>query len=249
MNVSRPLRNFLFAGLSFLCFPSQAGVFSPYEAVYEVNRGNIMLGDTNFRMEATEDNCYRIKGVAEPKGLAALFAGETTEESHFCLVNGHIRSQMYRVKRKGGDEDDSYTLRFDWGNKLVTTDKDEPRELPAEGFDRTVMELALRQQLARHFSKSDKLPDKPFIFLMVEDDEIKPYRFQVTGKETVNTRVGRFETLRIERVNSKKRQFRLWLAPSLDYLPVRLERQRKDKPIISMTLRELPLSPSEDNQD
>ena len=230
--------------LAFTALPVQAEVFSPYKAVYEVNRGSIMLGDTTFSMQPAEKNCFHIKGIAEPMGLAALFAGKTTEESHFCLENGHIRSQKYRLEREGGDEDDSYTLRFDWGNQLVTTDKGESRELPAEGFDRTVMELALRRQLARHFKKSQSLPDKPFIFLMVEDDEIKPYRFQVTGRETINTAAGRFDTLRIERVNSDKRQFRLWLAPELDYLPVRLERQRKDKPIISMTLRNLPLSPT-----
>lgn len=234
--------------LASLPMAAGAGVFSPYQAVYEVNRGNIMLGDTSFNLRATEGNCFHLKGVAEPKGLAALFAGRMTEESHFCMEKGRLKSQKYSIKREGGDDDESYTLRFDWGNKLVTTNHDDPRELPADGYDRTVMELALRQQLARHFSKTDALPDKPFIFLMVEDDEIKPYRFQVTGRENLNTSIGRFDTIRIERTNSSKRQFRLWVAPTLDYLPVKMERQRKDKPVIRMILRDLPLSPAADNK-
>lgn len=225
---------------------ANAGVFSPYQAVYEVNRGSVMLGDTTFTLRKKEDGCFHLKGVAEPKGLAALFAGRTTEQSHFCVENGRIRSQTYSISREGGDEDDNYTLHFDWGNHLVTTGVSQPRELPAEGLDRTVMELALRQQLATHLNDDDaELPGKPFIFLMVEDDEIKPYRFQVTGKEVVPTPVGRFHAIKLERINSGKRQFRLWLAPALDYLPVRMERQKKDKPPIRMLLRKLPVSPTE----
>lgn len=235
----------LLLGLTCIFTPQAfAGVFSPYQAVYEVNRGKVMLGDSTFTLQKADGECFHLKGVADPKGLAALFAGQMTEESHFCLENGKPRSQKYRVTREGGDEDDNYTLRFDWGNQLVTTNKSEPRELPAEGFDRTVMELALRQQLARHFKNSKTLPDKDFIFLMVEDDEIKPYRLKVVGRETVSTPAGHYDAIKVERVNSKRRQLRMWLAPDLDYLPVLVERRKKDKPPIRMILRSLPQSPA-----
>ncbi len=231
--------------LGLLSGIAQADVLSPYKVVYEVNRGSVMLGDTTFDMRHEKDDCYQIQGIAEPKGLAALFAGKTTETSLFCIEDGRIRSQKYSIMRDGGDDDDSYTLQFDWGNQLVTTNSNEPRELPADGFDRTVMELALRQQLAKHFeSNGNELPANPFIFLMVEDDEIKPYRFQATGRESITTPIGTFNAIKIERINSKKRQFRMWMAPELDYLPIRLERQRKDKPVISLQLRALPLSPA-----
>ncbi len=245
----RPARTAAFIGALFCCASAQADVFSPYQAVYEVNRGNVMLGDTTFTMTRDKGDCYRIQGVAEPKGLAALFAGRMTEQSYFCVENGHIRSHKYSISREGGDDDDNYTLRFDWGNQLVTTDNNDPRELPAEGLDRTVMELALRQQLARHLQLANgELPQKQFVFLMVEDDEIKPYRFQVTGRETIRTPAGRFDAVKVERTNSQKRQFRLWLAPELDYLPVLLERQKKDKPAVRMLLRKLPQNPAAQNQ-
>lgn len=243
-------RYFFIVGLGMALFGAQvqAGVLSPYQAIYEVNRGSIMLGDTTFTLSSDGDHCYKLQGVAEPKGLAALFAGRMTEKSHFCVDNGRIRSQHYSVHKEGGDDDDSYTLQFDWGNKLVTTGASEPRELPAEGLDRGVLELVLRQTLARHIKDpAGELPDDPFIFLMVEDDEITPYRFQVTGRETLTTPIGRFETILVERTNSSRRQFRMWLAPELDYLPVRLERQKKDKEPIRMNIRKLPLSPAAEN--
>lgn len=224
-----------------LSLPAVADVLSPYTAVYEVNRGNIMLGDTTFTLDRKEGDCFQLQGVAEPKGIAALFAGKMTESSYFCLVDGHIKSQKYRIEKENGDDDDNYTLRFDWGNQLVRTNQDEPRELPADGLDRTVMEIALRRLLA---NAGNKLPTAPFIFLMVEDDEIQPYRFQITGTETVATPAGRFSTVKVERINAEKREFRLWLARDLDYLPVKVERQKADEDPISMILRELPRNPA-----
>lgn len=221
--------------------PTLADVLSPYKAVYEVNRGSIMLGDTTFTLSKLEDGCFLLENVAEPKGIAAMFVGKMTESSHFCIVDGQIRPQKYSIEKENGDEDDNYTLKFDWGNQLVRTDKNAPRELPADGLDRSVMEIAMRRLLVK---AGKDLPTTPFIFLMVEDDEIQPYRFQITGTEKIATPVGRFDAVKVERINAGKRQFRLWLARDLDYLPVKVERQKKGDDPIRMTLRSLPLSPA-----
>lgn len=226
--------------------PALADVLSPYRAVYEVTHGKMMLGDTTFSLtpdKATGTACHVLSGVAKPMGLAALFSGPMTEESHFCLEDGQLRSKRYRIQREGGGKNENYSLSFDWGNRMVTTEGQEPRELPAGGIDRSVMEIALRRELAR--AKGGPLPAEPFVFLRVEDDEIKPFTLQVTGRETLKTPLGRFDTVRVERINDPKRKFRLWLAPSLDYLPVRIENQKGNKPVMRMNLRELPVSPSQ----
>ncbi len=231
----------LAVALSLPSLVAHADVLSPYKAVYEVSRGKVMLGDTTFTLNPDGADCYRLRGVAEPMGLAALLAGQMTEESRFCLQEGQLRSQHYEVTRENGDKDDNYSLQFDWGNRMVTTSGQKPRELPAEGLDRSLMEIVLRQLLAR---AGDKPPQEPFVFLLVEDDEITPYSLQVTGRETVSTPAGRFDAVRVERVNPGKRHMRFWLAPALDYLTVKLERQKEGDPAVRMILRELPLSPA-----
>lgn len=238
MSPTRAVTLLLLLGLSL---PVSADVLTPYKAVYEVNRGNIMLGDTTFSLNKKDGDCYMLQNVVVPKGIAAMFAGEITESSYFCVENGQIRSQQYSIHDENGDEDDNYTLKFDWGNQLVHTNNSKPRELPTDGLDRSVMEIAMRRLLAQ---AGDQLPTTPFIFLMVEDDEIKPYRFQITAREQVSTRVGRFDTVKVERLNAGKRDFRLWLAPELDYLPVKVERQKKGDSAYRMTLRELHKSPA-----
>lgn len=221
----------------------QAGVLSPYKAVYELSRGKMMLGDTIFTLERDGDSCYRLHGVAEPMGLAALLAGKTVEESRFCEVDGRLRAKFYKREQEGSDKDKdgNYSLRFDWGNRMVTTNGGASRELPPDGLDRGLMEIALRRLLKQ---AGGDTPQEPFVFLLVEDDEITPYSLRVTGREQVSTPAGRFDTVKVERVNPGKREMRMWLAPQLDYLPVKLERQKKGDPAVRMILRELPQSPA-----
>lgn len=231
------------AALLVWAIPAAADVLMPYRAVYEVAHGKMMLGDTTFSLTPDPDagkDCHVLKGLAQPMGLAALLSAPMHEESHFCVENGQLRSMSYRVQRDGGGKNDNYSLSFDWGNRMVTTEGQEPRELPPGGLDRSVMELALRHELER---SGDKLPTEPFVFLRVEDDEIKPFSLQVKGRETVTTPVGQFETIRVERVNDPRRKFRIWLAPQLAYLAVKIESQKDDKPVMRMVLHELPLSP------
>lgn len=241
----KALRTFLLPALAGLVAvtPCRADVLAPYQAVYEVAHGKMMLGDTTFTLAPEPDagkDCHVLKGLAQPMGLAALLTAPMHEESHFCIENGQLRSMSYHVERKGGGKNDNYSLSFDWGNRMVTTEGEEPRELPAGGLDRSVMEIALRRELQR---SGDRLPTEPFVFLRVEDDEIKPFSLQVTGRETVTTPVGQFETIRVERVNDPRRKFRIWLAPELAYLAVKIESQKDEKAVMRMILRDLPLNP------
>jgi amino-acid N-acetyltransferase len=43
-------------------------------------------------------------------------------------------------------------------------------------------------------------------FTMVDDDRIKPYRFAIVGHESVETPAGRFDTVRVERIDSAGRR-------------------------------------------
>lgn len=216
---------------------TRADVLSPYIAVYEVSHGSIMLGDSTFMLvhfPALGEDCYQLQGFADPMGLAALLTSPIHELSRFCVENGRLQSRYYRIARKGGDRDENYSLMFDWGNHQVTTNGEKPRSLPTEGLDRMVMELKMRRLLEKN---GGAVPDEPYVFLQVEDDEIKPFAMQKAKNEVMTTPAGRFDTILMHRVNDPKREMRFWLAPKLDYLPVRVEFQKKGKTKNSFVLR------------
>ena len=71
---------------------------------------------------------------------------------------------------------------------------------------------------------------------MVDDDRVKTYRFAVIGRERIETAAGSFETLRVERVDDPRKSYRYWLAPSRDYVPVKIEHLKDGKVELRMNL-------------
>jgi hypothetical protein len=208
--------------------------------VYEVSRDGMSLGHANFTLATEGSNCYFYKGVANPEGLAALLAGRSTEESHFCIQGGKLRSQAYSTSREGGADKDNYKLNFDWTKGLVSTNSGEPRKLPEDAVDSIAMHIALRKILQ---DAGSNLPTKPIELNVVDDNGVKAYSFAVSGREQLKTAVGKMDTVLVERINTK-RKIRFWLAPSLAYLPVKFEQQKNDNPAIRMNIESLPASPA-----
>jgi hypothetical protein len=58
---------------------------------------------------------------------------------------------------------------------------------------------------------------------------LKQYRYQAQGEEAIDTPLGTFDTLRIQRrKDDQPADYTLWLAPALDYLPLRIVRRHQD---------------------
>lgn len=221
--------------------PGWSDVLSGFTAIYQVQRDSILLGRARFTLSSQGENCYLYQSAATPEGFAALLAGQTLEQSHFCVVGGKIQPLSYHTQEDGGG-DDNYTLSFDWNSRQVRTDRGEPRRLGAEGVDPLSLQIALRKLMS---DAGGKTPEQPIMLRVVEDDEEKDYRFEVIGRETLKTPIGELDTVRLDRTDNNKRQLRMWLAPALDYLPVRVERQKQQGAIIRLKIETLPDSPAD----
>lgn len=235
----RLLRYLLATALAAVPGLGWPGVLSNFTAIYQVDRDGTPLGSARFTLSPQGENCYLYHGVARPEGLAALLAGETVEQSHFCVAGGKIRPVSYKTQEDGG-KGDNFSLKFDWVNRVVRTDNAEPRKLSADGVDPLSLQIALRKLLS---DAGGVLPTRPIDLVVVEDDREKNYSFRVIGHESLQTPIGSLDAIRIDRVDDSKRQLRLWLAPSLDYLPVKVEQQRRKGAITRLKIETLPDSP------
>ncbi len=231
----------LIASLALMPGLGWAAVLSNFTAIYQVERDSTPLGSARFTLSPQGENCYLYQGVATPEGLAALLAGETVEQSHFCVAGGKIRPVSYKTQ-ESGNKDDSYSLKFDWVNRVVRTNDTSPRKLSAEGVDPLSLQVALRKILS---DAGGNLPTQPIDLVVVEDDKEKTYSFRVIGRESLQTPIGNLEVVRLDRIDDSKRQLRLWLATSLDYLPVKVERQRGKGAITRLKIETLPDSPAD----
>jgi hypothetical protein len=219
---------------------SAAGVLSPFTAIYQVSREDLSIGHGRFTLKSTGSNCYSYQQTLDPEGIAALLTGRVNADSRFCMVGGKIRPQSYSSSNER-DADDNFTLTFEPLKNLVRTNDEAPRDIPPDAMDPLLVQIAIRKMLKE---SGDDAFKSPVSMTIVDGKRAKDYEFALQGHETVKTKAGSFDTVRVDKLDKRKRQS-FWLAPKLDYLIVQVEMQRKEDPVFRMTLESLPDSPAD----
>ncbi len=202
---------------------------------YDVEWSGFSLGEGTISLKPLEGNCYRYVSTTDPIALVRWTFGSPREESAFCLEGDQVRPVTFRYVNERREKD-SFSLDFDWRAGTVKTLKQGEmtiRELPETAYDRFVIREAIRLWVIRHFEGS--APGEAE-FLLVNDDKMKSYRFAVVPGQQISTPAGSFETVRVDRIDDPRRKAHYWLAPELDYLPVKLEQYKKDKLELRMTM-------------
>lgn len=202
---------------------------------YQVEWSGISLGEGTISLAVEPDGCYRYTSTTDPIALVRWTYGSPREVSMFCLRDGQVVAEHFEYINEKR-EDESFRLDFDWGDDEVKALKGgvmTVRKLPEPAYDRFVIREAVRLWVIRHAAGEAPAQAE---FTMVDDDRMKTYRFEIGGTENVQTPAGTFEALRVNRIDDPKRPFHYWLAPSRDYLPVKLEHLKKGKVELRMTL-------------
>lgn len=219
--------------LALLLPSAQAATLKPSDATYLLSRGVLTLGEARFRLQATTPNCWRYEYVARPNGIARLFIGEVAEHSEFCMADGKVLSQSFEFKRADQPKD-NFRLTFNWKDAVVRSSAGEMRPLQTGMIDRLSMQIAIQNWVIDQ--KGEPGPQELTVD-KVEEDRVRTYRFRITGRESVETPAGTFETVRVERVDDPKKSTISWLAPSRGYLAVQVQQTRKGDEQLKMQLK------------
>ena len=206
----------------------------PFTAVYRLDWHGITAGFTTVTLSQPTPGTYTYSTVNRPRGILRLaFPDDIIEKSVFRVNDGHVEPLTYQETNPGKDKDVS--LHFDWTAGRATGDAagksvDQPLE-PGTQDPLSVQVELMRDLLAGQ---------APAHFLLFDHDIAKEYQYTREGTETVDTPLGRLDTViyRSDRPDSD-RVMRLWLAPSLGYLPVQGVRRRKGKVEFELYIREL----------
>ena len=170
--------------------------------------------------------------VERPDGLwrlsfnASMMVASVEETSAFREQQGHLLPEQYRYERSGLGKSKSVAHQFDWSAKKVTGhDRDKPVNLTlTQGLlDKSTYQQALQNDVASGKTSMS--------YQVLDGDEIEVFDFRVLGEETVRTRAGLIDAVKVERVRDpaqSKRQTTLWFAKDWDYLLVRLHQTEKD---------------------
>jgi hypothetical protein len=154
--------------------------------------------------------------------FALLFSGTVTERSIWEYHKGRARPLKYSYNDTNKKKR-NVSLAFDWKNKTVTN------TINGEPWDMTITpdtqdKLIYQINIMLNFLDNNDI--KTIKINVADGGKLKTHDVTIQDKETIKTPAGKFETIRINR-DDGKRVTTLWCAPSLNYLPVRIEHYKK----------------------
>lgn len=206
----------------------------PFTATYGVEWHGITAGYSMLEFKSTGPDTYIYSSHIRARGIFRLaFPNVRTQTSTFRIEAGHLLPLTYR--EEGGSKDENVDLEFDW-NALRARGMAEGKPVDAPLQPGTQDPFSVQIELMRDLLAGDV----PHSFLLFDKDEVKQFDYTRERDETLDTPLGRLETVvyRSDRPGND-RITRLWLAPSLSYMPVQAERERRGKVDFSLRVREV----------
>lgn len=229
---------FLLAFALLLFTTPLLAALKPFDAEYAVYRNRALIAESRLSLQLALRNTFRFHLHTEPVGWLSMFYREKADETSVVSEqNGTLRPHDYLKVRRSGKKIKKRThIVFDWThNKILVPDEPgtPPRDIPGSAQDKHSMQLAVMHDLA--LGKRKNLQ-----YTAVDYDRIKTYHFNILGEETVDTPLGIYRAIKVERVRKKSDgKMLIWFAPELDYLPVRMEEHQEDGTLYRSVLKRL----------
>ncbi len=239
----------LLPGLAWAQAPAEDAATTACDALqtfklsYELERGNTTLGTgETILAPAKAAGCFNLTQTATPTFLLRWLSSPAVQTSEFCtLPNGVLRSYGYTQQRSGvGSKGENYTLEFDWQNNVVRGGKFGEIPVQDKQTDSLLLQLRVRKWLCAQPADANLLELAPLELEYVDKKGVDSYVFAVTGFDSIKVPAGHFDTVRVERIDSKKRQSRFWLDASQSYQLIKAEQQKEDDPIVRLSLLPTP---------
>ena len=212
-----------------------AGDLTGYSAAYEVYDRDRAVGEAEYSVTLldTERGIFEFRSVSRLRGLYRLFVPRPAEEiSRFVIENGGIRPLAYSLRDGTRRDRNGFSVEFDWerDHAIITTGEArlEPQLLPGM-LDRGSLQVAL-------MLLGDDFATKQVTLLDEDGPEI--HELSTDGEETLDTPMGRVLARKViqQRLGSSRRTL-IWLAPELQGLAVRIERQNDGETRASFQLQ------------
>jgi Protein of unknown function (DUF3108) len=198
---------------------------SGYHATYKLVVGPLTVGEMERSFELQVDGAYRFVSKLQTTGLASIInRDELFESSSGIFQAGAYYPTHYTYVRKSRKKPRNIRMRFDRANASIETIVNgDALSVPLNGnpLDKLVYQAALMHDL--------RLGETNFEYRIADRGREKVYQPVVTEEVPVETKLGRFNTVKLVRQRAKdKRRTIFWCAPTLGYLPVRVAYREKD---------------------
>ena len=201
------------AALFSVSMSSHALAMAPFQASYQFSYNNKNLGSAT-RTLSQQGNNWTYVFNAKAGGIASA-----TETSQFSFADNKITSQKFSRSSKILIHNNTLSINFNPASKVIITKRDDKTRSfawQAGALDELNAELQLREDLKNGNTLQTR-------YLIADDKGVDERRFVKQGNETIKTNYGTFNTIKVVLQHDKpERNTVFWLAPKLDYLPVKV---------------------------
>lgn len=206
----------------------------PFKITLDVEWRGMGAGTSTLQLTRESPTEYTYRSSNTARGLFRLAIPDTiTQVSHLSMVDGKVRPSSYSGDDGSSSTEKDVNLKFDWTAMRVTgiaEDKPVDAALTPGVQDSLSVQVALMCALAAG--------ESPKSFQLIDKDEVKEYQYTHERNEALDTPVGKLDTVvYTSQRKGAKRLTRLWIAPSLGFLPVRAEQVNKGKRELQLQLK------------
>ena len=213
---------------------------APFEVVYKVGNHLINAGTARLQL-SREGDLWSYSLSTEPRGILKLAGkGNISESStiRFTEVDGELQFQPQTyVYRQDNERRRAVDAVFDWNARSV--------KHTYRGQETTnVFEQPIIDRLSATLLMIDTLRKDDFeaaVIQVFDTGKIKNVAFTRQGSETLDTPLGKIETIKILNKNAagSSRETITWFAPSLDFVPVKIEQRKRGDLVVRFNLLRL----------
>lgn len=188
---------------------------TPFRAEYHADYKGLPVSATGVReLTVLPDGHYRFSSTARS------FFASISEQTLFSWEDGAVPIK-YQYSRKGLGKNRQDVIAFDHSANLATY-QDRSHDIGPATLDKLLYQIRMREDLLQAHNTGSKWP--AMHYEVADRGQLRQYDFEIVGEEVVETRLGRFNTVKAIRVrNDDDRKTAFWLAPDYDFLLVRFE--------------------------
>lgn len=191
---------------------TSTSALQPFTAEYQFAYNGKNVG-TAVRKLSKQNNSWTYQDSAKA-GIAA----SVSQTSKFTFNNGQIQPMSFQRASKILVSSRNLSINFNPAARTVSSNKDGKKNSFSwknNTLDELNVELQVREDLKKNALKSQ--------YLIADADEIEARHFIKQGAEKIKTNAGTFNTIKVVIQHKKpNRSTIFWLAPSLDYLPIKV---------------------------
>ena len=211
-----------------------------HEITYHTTFKGFSAGDLRLTLSkdaASDSWIYETR--AFPSFLASLVVSpESLERSWFKVTPQGVQPKRYALTDGGHDPEHQSDLNYDWSrNRISGKVNGTPFDASLEPGQQDVNTIRLAPVV-------DLLAGRePGDYPLLDGREVKHYTYPKKGTATLQTELGELETVIYEserrNYDGTGRTWRYWFAPSLGWLPVRIEQREDGRARLTFTVRSL----------